>query len=112
MNIDSREEAPEYQEMMKILAIPGYRLTDAMKCLGHPYTIADCSDGGDPGEKILTQKSDWNWPKSIDYVFIYEDEGKKWVKEYNAEIAKFEVTGKPYRQLSDHYGIRCRAEAI
>jgi endonuclease/exonuclease/phosphatase family metal-dependent hydrolase len=112
MNTDSREEGAEYGNMMNGLAIPDWELTDTLKISGHPYTIADWGEGGGPGEKVLTQKSDWNWPKSIDYVFIYQNNERKWIKEYSSEIVKFEVTGKAYRQLSDHYGIRCRVETV
>jgi endonuclease/exonuclease/phosphatase family metal-dependent hydrolase len=108
MNIDSIGERNEYTTLLQTLAIPGYELIDTLKSKGHPVTIAESLEGSDePAEKYLTQSSDWGHQKSIDYIFLYKHEGAKSFGPVQAEIQKFPISGKPYRQLSDHFGVWC-----
>jgi sphingomyelin phosphodiesterase len=107
MNIDSIGEQDEYQTLIKTLTIPGYSITDTLRVKGHPVTIADFR-GGELVEDVLTQDSDRQHPKSIDYVFIYESDNRTVVDSYEADAEPFPVQGSPYKQLSDHTAVRCR----
>jgi endonuclease/exonuclease/phosphatase family metal-dependent hydrolase len=106
MNIDSIGEKKEYLDMIDNLSIPGYELVDTLKSKDHPATIAPAVEGGsEPAETYLTLKYDWGRQKSIDYIFLYLPPGLRPL--YATEVQKFPVTGKPYRQLSDHVGLSC-----
>jgi sphingomyelin phosphodiesterase len=107
MNIDSIGEQVEYQTLLRTLAIPGYSMTDTLKNKGHPITIADFR-GDEIVENLLTQDSDREHPKSIDYVFIYEPDNRRVVDGYEADVEAFPVNGRLYKQLSDHTAVRCR----
>jgi sphingomyelin phosphodiesterase len=104
MNINSGERE-EYQRLIATLAIDGYELIDTLKEKEHWFTVAAGASGDGPAEKLLTPKSDWNDPTSIDYIFLYDKNGA--VLKYNSEIEEFPVTGRPYQQLSDHSAVRC-----
>jgi hypothetical protein len=84
---------------------------DTLKSKDHPPTIAGAIEGSsEPAETFLTLKYDWGRQKSIDYVFLYLPTGARGL--YATEIQKFPVTGKPYRQLSDHLGLSCAYDFI
>jgi endonuclease/exonuclease/phosphatase family metal-dependent hydrolase len=107
MNINSIGEEVEYQKLMSTLQISGYSLTDSMKNKGHPVTTAKSLEGGKLAEEGFTQKSDGFQPKSIDYVFIYDSLEKKNIISFDANVEKWTVSGKPYKQLSDHFAVKC-----
>jgi sphingomyelin phosphodiesterase len=108
MNIDATGETTEYQRLMKTLSVDGYELIDTLREKGHPVTMAAGPEGKVPTEALLTQKSDWNRPTSIDYVFIYRKQGSR--LEYDAMIEKFPISNRPYQQLSDHLAVRCAVD--
>lgn len=110
MNIDAIGEKEEYKNLMSNLELGGdWEIVDTLKEKGHPVTIAESlTSDGTPTETVLTQKSDWGWAKAIDYVFLYRSKNGKGFTEYNAEVEKMSITGKPYKQLSDHFAITCK----
>ena len=112
MNINAIGEEHEYKNLMNNLEIGGdWELIDTLKEKGHPVTIAESlTADGTPYEEVLTQKSDWGWAKAIDYVFIYKNRKSQGVAAFDAEIEKMAITGKPYKQLSDHFAVRCKVD--
>lgn len=111
MNINSINEEREYQNLLKNLQVPLFKLFDT---LGdeHPVTIAEVVDGKTV-EPALTQNSDLNLPKSIDYIFYYQPETKQNSK-FKSQINKFKQITKdhPYTHLSDHYAVECTYDLI
>jgi endonuclease/exonuclease/phosphatase family metal-dependent hydrolase len=102
MNIDSIGERSEYTTLLQTLTIPGYELIDILKSNGHPVTIAESIEAGEEPEGKHS-----NHRKSIDYIFLYKQVGAKGANEISAQVQKFPIQEKPYKQLSDHFGLSC-----
>lgn len=100
MNIDAIGEKEEYQNLMTNLQIGGWELIDTLKVKGHPVTVAE-SLTSDANETATA-----DWAKAIDYVFLYRKGGEGFTG-YDAVVDKMSITGKPYKQLSDHFAVKC-----
>lgn len=102
----------EYDEMMKLLTLPGYSLSDVLKeRLGeHPITYGDTVTSKDgnlvPIEPLLTVKDDHGKPQRLDYIFVlHRDDALTRLDVMSAAVQQFYIRDQPFRQLSDHYGV-------
>ena len=85
------------------LTLVGYDRIDTLP--ERPVTYADTEDGK-PLETVLTVEKDLGGMMSLDYVFWFKHkDGDQVIENCKGRLEKFLVEGKPYRQLSDHYGI-------
>jgi endonuclease/exonuclease/phosphatase family metal-dependent hydrolase len=108
MNIDSIGRPEEYKRLVRTLSISGFDFIDTTKTLGHPPTLGEIVEGSTmPAEPYLTLKVDWGRPQAVDYIFIYNRLDSKPVFGFRPSIEKFSVSGKLYKHLSDHSGVKC-----
>lgn len=124
---DTTKESEEYLTMFNIFQNAfqvNYKVEDILKeCKGgHPSTVGDYEivDGQKiPKEVHLTHKNDLSLGKRLDYIFWIlneqyelqkfrkEDEVQELISKFRltSDVYPFFVEGKPFTQLSDHYGV-------
>ena len=79
-------------------------------------TVRDSSGKTIPKETQLTSHDDWGTEQALDYIFELvptkygKEKTRKGTKLFfdpnSVEIEPFEMNNRPYRQLSDHYGVK------
>ena len=88
----------------------GYDTIDTLP--ERPVTYADTVDGR-PRETVLTVEEDLGGMMSLDYVFWFKHkDGDKVIKNCTGKLEQFFCEGKPYTQLSDHYGVAVDIELV
>jgi hypothetical protein len=99
-NVNARE-GNEYENLTRALKVQKREVVDVVyKETGeHPITY------GAPGERILTPPADREKGKSVDFAFYLKPSQDYVVEKVVGSVQKFAVEGRPYGQLSAHYGI-------
>jgi endonuclease/exonuclease/phosphatase family metal-dependent hydrolase len=111
-NIDALR-GEEYSSFDSELVIPKFERIDTVfqSLRSHPVTYGGVDENGNPTDVVLTVPEDLKAQASLDYIFYFKNTEKDWVvKRVAAEVEKFQVMDRPYKQLSDHYAISATIE--
>ena len=108
LNMNGRADAvaqgkrkSEYDRLFDTLSLDGYTVMDGMmQTFGeHVATFGD-------EEVVFTDKKDVGTKQRLDYIMMLNrDEGQYTITGQTTQVLKFEVEGKHFTHLSDHYGV-------
>jgi len=102
-NVNSCSKSDEYQKLIDLLEINGYKRIDtALDSYGyHPITF------GEQHEKVLTVPDDLAvGPQCLDYIFLFKG-NKEGFSKYTTKVQPFYIKDHIYTQLSDHLALQC-----
>ena len=105
-NVDSRK-GTEYELLMQHLNLDEYNVTNTLYASNnneHVVTFGE-SQGDWIADKVLTVQPDWGTNQSLDYIFLLTKKDSPLEVTFDTKVNKMTVEGRPYPQLSDHYGV-------
>ena len=94
-----------YDDFIQRVEKRGFRCRDVLfeTAHSHPITHGELKEGKRIDLALHKAKGP---ERRLDYIFVFEEEGRERIEWRNAEVNKFESEkGSPFPFLSDHYGI-------